>query len=64
VIILDHLSEIEKRAYLLADNNLAELSEWDDDSLASKLAELKNADIDLGNLGFSEAAERTMNDAD
>jgi ParB-like chromosome segregation protein Spo0J len=52
VIILDHLSEIEKRAYLLADNKLAELSDWDDDTLASELAELKNADIDLGDLGF------------
>jgi ParB-like chromosome segregation protein Spo0J len=29
VIILDHLSEIEKRAYLVADNKLAELSNWD-----------------------------------
>src|SRR5580698_1967667 len=47
-IILDHLSEIEKRAYLLADNKLAELSDWDDDTLASELAELKDADIDLG----------------
>src|ERR1035437_7373215 len=27
VIILDHLSEIEKRAYLLADNKLADRSE-------------------------------------
>jgi ParB-like chromosome segregation protein Spo0J len=54
VIILDHLSEIEKRAYLLADNKLAELSKWDDDTLASELAELKDADIDLGDLGFSD----------
>jgi hypothetical protein len=53
VIILDHLSEIEKRAYLLADNKLAELSDWDDDTLASELADLKDADIDLRDLGFS-----------
>jgi ParB-like chromosome segregation protein Spo0J len=53
VIILDHISEIEKRAYLLADNKLDELSEWDDDTLASELAELKNSDIDLGDLSFS-----------
>jgi ParB-like chromosome segregation protein Spo0J len=48
VIVLDHLTEIEKRVYLLADNKLAELSDWDDDTLASELAELKNADIALG----------------
>jgi ParB-like chromosome segregation protein Spo0J len=45
VIVLDHLTEIEKQAYLLADDKLAELSDWDDDTLASELAELKNADI-------------------
>jgi ParB-like chromosome segregation protein Spo0J len=33
VIVLDHLSETEKRAYLLADNKLAELSTFDDDLL-------------------------------
>jgi DNA modification methylase len=60
VIILDHLSEIEKRAYLLADNKLAELSDWDDDTLASELAELKNADIDLGDLGFSDEDLRQL----
>jgi DNA modification methylase len=60
VIILDHLSEIEKRAYLLADNKLAELSDWDDDTLASELAELKDADIDLGDLGFSDDELRLL----
>jgi ParB-like chromosome segregation protein Spo0J len=60
VIILDHLSEIETRAYLLADNKLAELSEWDEDTLASELAELKNADIDLGDLGFSDEELRLL----
>jgi hypothetical protein len=60
VIILDHLSEIEKRAYLLADNKLAELSDWDDDTLASELAALKNADIDLGDLGFTDDEVRLL----
>jgi len=65
VIFLDHLSELEKRSYLLADNKLAELSEWDDDTLASELAELKDADIDLGNLGFSdEELRRLLADTD
>ena len=54
VIVLDHLSEIEKRAYLLADNKLAELSGWEDETLASELADLRNAEIDLGTLGFSD----------
>src|ERR1017187_585701 len=54
VIVLDHLSEIEKRAYLLADNKLADLSGWEDETLASELAELRDAEIDLGALGFSD----------
>ena len=52
VVVLDHLSEIEKRAYILADNKLAELSSFDDDLLRAELAELRDAEIDLGGLGF------------
>ena len=37
VIVLDHLSETEKRAYILADNKLAELSSFDDDLLRSRI---------------------------
>src|ERR1700674_1368960 len=29
VIVLDHLSEADKRAYIIADNRLAELAGWD-----------------------------------
>ena len=54
VIVLDHLSETEKRAYLLADNKLAELSSFDDDLLREELAELRDTEIDLGTLGFSD----------
>ena len=54
VVVLDHLSETEKRAYLLADNKLAELSSFDDDLLRQELAGLRDADIDLGALGFDD----------
>src|ERR1022692_2896330 len=60
VIVLDHLSETEKRAYLLADNKLAELGGYDDELLASQLAELRNADIDLQLLGFSDDELRVL----
>jgi DNA modification methylase len=53
-IVLDHLSETEKRAYLLADNKLAELSSFDDDLLREELAELRDTEIDLATLGFSD----------
>src|ERR1035441_4686919 len=72
VIVLDHLTETEKRAYLIADNKLAELSSFDDDLLREELAELRDADIDLGALGFSDDelavlladAESPVTDAD
>jgi DNA modification methylase len=60
VIVLDHLSEIEKRAYLLADNKLAELSSFDDEILRSELTELRNAELDLGGLGFSDDELRVL----
>src|ERR1017187_57605 len=53
-IVLEHLSETEKRAYLLADSKLAELSSFDDDLLRAELAELRDAEIDLGALGFDD----------
>jgi DNA modification methylase len=54
VISLDHLTETQARAYLLADNKLAERSSWDDASLALQLKELSELalDFDLEAIGF------------
>jgi ParB-like chromosome segregation protein Spo0J len=60
VVVLDHLSETEKRAYILADNKLAELSSFDDDILRSELAELREAEIDLSVLGFDDEELRVL----
>jgi DNA modification methylase len=60
VVVLDHLSETEKRAYIVADNRLAELSSFDDDLLRAELAELRDTDIDLGGLGFSHDELRVL----
>src|SRR2546426_11400167 len=40
VIVLDHLSEVQKRAYVLADNKLALNAGSDDELLAKELASL------------------------
>ena len=37
VVVLDHLSETQKRAYILADNKLAELAGWDEEALRVEL---------------------------
>jgi DNA modification methylase len=54
VVVLDHLSETQKRAYIIADNRIGENAGWDEEMLRGELAELKDADIDLGTLGFGE----------
>src|SRR5579859_4133385 len=52
VIVLDHLSEAQKRAYLLADNQLALNAGWDEDLLRVELEELKALDINIDLIGF------------
>src|ERR1700751_1205454 len=48
VIVLDHLTEAQKRAYILADNQLALNAGWDDTLLAAELSALQQQDFDLG----------------
>lgn len=52
VIYADHLSEEEARAFMLADNKLAEESEWDMDMLKISLGELADLGFDLDSTGF------------
>ena len=54
VIELAHLSPTQKRAYILADNRLAENAGWDKELLALELADLKLSEFDLDLLGFSD----------
>jgi ParB-like chromosome segregation protein Spo0J len=54
VVVLAHLTEPQRRAYLLADNRLAELAGWDQALLTSELVEIAALGIDLATIGFSE----------
>ena len=47
VIRLEHMSDAEKRAYVIADNKLADNAGWDDALLATELKGLLDLDIDL-----------------
>lgn len=51
---LAHLTDEEKRAYLIADNRLAEKSGWDENILQAELAELLDAGFDESLMGFTE----------
>lgn len=52
-IRLSHLSDAQKRAYVIADNKLALNAGWDDEMLALELGDLKDMDFDLSLTGFS-----------
>ena len=54
-IRLAHLTETQRRAYVLADNRIALNSGWDADMLALELTELRIDDFDLSLLGFDDA---------
>ena len=47
-------SEAQKRAYVLADNQLALNSGWDEDLLRLEIGDLKLIDFDLSIIGFSK----------
>ena len=51
VVILNHLTESQRKAYILADNRIALNSGWDSSMLSVELQDLKD-DIDLSLLGF------------
>src|SRR5260370_25348966 len=46
-IRLDHMTEAQKRAYVIADNRLAENAGWDRDLLALELQYLSDLDLDF-----------------
>jgi DNA modification methylase len=55
VIVLNHLTEAQRRAYRIADNKLTELGGWDDVLLSGELRELADGDFDLSLIGFDDA---------
>lgn len=51
-VFVEGLTEAQRRAYILADNRLGELGEWDMDLVFSELEELKDMDFDIELTGF------------
>ena len=54
VVVLDHLTENQKKAYVLVDNKLAENATWNEDLLAEEIIKLNLQDFDLNILGWSD----------
>jgi DNA modification methylase len=55
VIVLGHLSEAQRRALVIADNQLALNAGWNEELLRLELAELREADFNLDLIGFDQA---------
>jgi DNA modification methylase len=53
-ICLEHLTDVQARAFMIADNRLTEISQWDERLLAEQLKELSELDLDfdLETVGF------------
>jgi hypothetical protein len=54
VVVLDHLSEAQRRAYVIADNKLALSAGWNEELLAAELHALNGEGFDLALTGFDE----------
>lgn len=54
VIVLDHMSEAQRRAYRIADNQLTALGTWDEALLSTELRGLLSEDYDLSLIGFED----------
>ena len=53
-VVESHLSETQRKAYILADNKLALDAGWDEEMLKVELNELREDEFDLGMIGFSD----------
>lgn len=51
---LSHLSPKQRRAYIIADNQLALKAGWDDELLRLELGDIREDGFDLGTLGFED----------
>src|ERR1039458_4616825 len=54
VVVLDHLTDTQRRAYIIADNKLTENAGWNEEILAAELADLEIEGLDLRLVGFSD----------
>jgi len=64
-VFVEHLTEAQKRAYILADNRLALSAGWDEELLALEFGELQDLGFDLQLTGFDpDEIEKLFNTSD
>lgn len=62
VVVLDHLSPTQRKAYVIADNQLAQNAGWDMSLLQQEVAGLQLQDFDLTLLGFDDDTLQEITD--
>lgn len=63
-IELGHMTDTQKRAYIIADNKLALNAGWDEQMLALEIQDLKDVGYDLELLGFDLNELQSIDDKD
>ena len=63
-VYAEHLTEAQKKAYILADNRMALDADWDEELLKVEIEALKAEDFDLGLTGFDEKELASFFDTD
>lgn len=53
-VALNHLTETQQRAYIIADNKIAQNSVWDPQKLTVEISALLTMDFDVAGLGFNQ----------
>ena len=59
-VLVEHLTEAQKKAYILADNRLAEDAGWDMELVDLELESLKEMDFDISLTGFKDDEESNI----
>ena len=63
-VFADHLTEAQKKAYILADNRMALDAGWDEEMLKVEIEALQAEDIDISMTGFDEKELASLFDTD
>ena len=64
-LFVEGLTDAQRKAYILADNKLGEMAEWDTDLVTSELEMLLDENFDIDLLGFTDAElEKLLNQDD
>ena len=64
-VFVDHLTDAQKKAYIIADNRYAEDAGWDEELLRLEIESLQGMEFDVGLLGFDPAElNKLMTDED